>query len=172
MSAFSEKTSSFGEDQEKDFSEADVGSKFILRMLEALGWDINNIDEVKEQKRTVSGPVDYSLNINKRPTLLLELKSFNESLDGKRVVRGKEETYPEQAIRYAWNLRVDWVILTNFKEIRLYYSHVVRPKDGLVFAVKYDHFTIPAQLRRLVDDGRLADETWGHKLSIRAVRAS
>ena len=129
------------EGKEDDFSEADVGSKFILRLLEALGWDVTNIDNVKEQKRTLSGPVDYSLNIAKRPKLLLELKKFSESLDGKRLVRGREETFPEQAIRYAWNLRVDWVILTNYKEIRLYYSHVVKPKDGLVFAARYDQYT-------------------------------
>lgn len=127
-------------DEESEFSEADVGSKFMLRLIEALGWDINNIDEVKEQKRTTSGPVDYSLNINRRPKLLLELKKFGESLDGHRTVRGKEETFPEQAVRYAWNLRVDWVILTNYKELRLYYSHVRRPKDGLAFILTYDKY--------------------------------
>jgi len=40
------------------FSEADVGSKFILPFLEALSWDTKNIDEVREPKRTLVGSVD------------------------------------------------------------------------------------------------------------------
>jgi len=123
-----------------DYSEADVGSKFILPLLEALGWDINNIDEVKEQNRTLVGPVDYSLNLQRRPKVLLELKKLSESLDGKRTVRGKEQTYPQQAIDYAWHMKLDWVILTNFREIRLYYSQVIRPNEGLVFSIICDKF--------------------------------
>lgn len=122
------------------FSEADVGSKFILPLLEALGWDVKNIDEVREQRRTLTGPVDYSLNINKLPKLVVEIKSFDESLDGTRIIRGREESYPEQAIRYAWHLKVDWVVLSNFKETRLYYSHVRKPKDGLIFRLKHNEY--------------------------------
>lgn len=126
--------------RDADFSEADVGSKFILPLLECLGWDTKNIDEVKEQKQTLVGPVDYSLNLQRRPKVLLELKKLGESLDGKRTFRGKEQTYPQQAIDYAWHMKLDWVILTNFKEIRLYYSHVRRPIDGLVFSILCDKF--------------------------------
>ncbi len=127
--------------KKSQFSEADVGSKFILPLLSALGWDTRNIDEVKEQRRTLTGPVDYSLNVGKRPKLLVELKKFDEHLDGKRVTRGRTETFPEQAIRYAWHLKVDWVVLTNFEEIRLYYSHVNRPAEGLVFSLEFDQYT-------------------------------
>lgn len=122
------------------FSEADVGSKFILPFLEALGWNVKNIDEVREQKRTLTGPVDYSLNVNKVPKLVVEIKRFDESLDATRITRGREESYPEQAIRYAWHLKVDWVILSNFAETRLYYSHVRKPKDGLIFRLKHNEY--------------------------------
>ena len=122
------------------FSEADVGSKFILPFLEALGWDTKNIDEVREQKRTLVGPVDYSLNVNGTPKIGVEIKRFSESLDSKRTVRGREESYPEQAIRYAWHLKVDWVILSNFAETRLYYSHVIKPERGLIFRLRYDKY--------------------------------
>ena len=123
-----------------EFSESDVGSKYILPTLSALGWDTQNIDEVKEQKRTLVGPVDYSLNVNRRPTVLVEIKRFAESLDGKRVIRGKEQTFPEQAVEYAWHLKVDWVVLTNFAETRLYYSHVRRPEQGLTFKLNCDDY--------------------------------
>jgi len=122
------------------FTEADVGSKFILPFLEALGWNIKNIDEVREQRRTLTGPVDYSLNVNGQPKVVVEIKKFSESLDTIRTIRGKEESYPEQAIRYAWHMRVDWVVLSNFAETRLYYSHVIKPEDGLIFRFKHSDY--------------------------------
>ena len=122
------------------FSEADVGSKFILPFLDALGWDIRKIDEVREQRRTLTGPVDYSLSVNKLPKLVVEIKRFDEGLDATRTTRGKEESYPEQAIRYAWHLKVDWVVLSNFAETRLYYSHVRKPADGLIFKLKHNEY--------------------------------
>lgn len=127
--------------KEGTFSEADVSSKFILPLLDALGWDINNIDEVKEQRRTLSGPVDYTLAVNRKPRLLVELKKFTESLDGYRDIRGHKETFPEQATRYAWHLKVEWVVLTNFKEIRLYNSYYKNPADGLRLQLRYPHFS-------------------------------
>jgi type I restriction-modification system DNA methylase subunit len=122
------------------FTEADVGSKFILPFLEALGWDVKNIDEVREQRRTLTGPADYSLNVNGQPKIVVEIKKFGESLDTVRAIRGKEESYSEQAIRYAWHMKADWVILSNFAETRLYYSHVIKPEDGLIFKFKHNDY--------------------------------
>jgi hypothetical protein len=131
------------------FSEADVGSKFILPFLEALGWDIKNIDEVKEQKRTLTGPVDYSLSLFGKPKLVVEIKRFDEHLDGYRVVRGVQESFPEQAIRYAWHLKLDWVVLSNFEETRLYYSHVRNAEDGLVFSFRFNEYLDDANFSKL-----------------------
>ena len=125
--------------KERDYSEADVGSKFILPLIEKLGWSIESIDEVKEQKRTLIGPVDYSLNIDKKPKILIELKKFGR-LDDYRIKGGKKQTYPEQAIDYAWSVRADWAVLTNFKEIRLYYSHVKKPEEGLIFKLSFSQY--------------------------------
>lgn len=126
--------------KEADFSEADVSSKFILPLLDALGWKTKDIDQVKEQKRTLSGPVDYTLAIDRKPRLLLELKKFAEELDGYRVIRGRKETFPEQATRYAWHLKVEWVVLTNFKELRLYNAYYRNPSDGLRLRVRYSNY--------------------------------
>jgi len=122
------------------FSEADVGSKFILPFIEALGWDIKNIDEVREQRRTLTGPADYSLNVKGLPKLVVEIKRFDESLDTVRTIRGRGESYAEQAIRYAWHMKADWVVLSNFAETRLYYSHVIKPRDGIVFEFKHNEY--------------------------------
>lgn len=131
------------------FSEADVGSKFILPLLEALGWDTRNIDEVKEQKRTLTGPADYSLNVRKTPKVIVEIKKLTEDLDSKHIIRGREESYPNQATRYAWHLKLDWCVLSNFKEIRLYYAHTAKPEDGLVFKFAYNHFLETPVLEQL-----------------------
>jgi hypothetical protein len=126
--------------KEATFSEADVSSKFILPLLDAFGWKTQDIDQVKEQKRTLSGPVDYTLSTDRKPRLLLELKRFTEELDGYRVVRGRKETFPEQAMRYAWHLKVEWVVLTNFKELRLYNAYYKNPSDGLRLKLRYTNF--------------------------------
>jgi len=133
--------------KEATFSEADVSSKFILPFLDALGWDTKDIDQVKEQRRTLSGPVDYTLSVNRKPRLLLELKKFDEQLDGCREVHGRKETFPEQATRYAWHLKVEWVVLTNFKEIRLYNSYYRKPADGLRLQLRFPQFV--SELDRL-----------------------
>jgi type I restriction-modification system DNA methylase subunit len=126
--------------KEGTFSEADVSSKFILPLLDILGWNINDINEVKEQRRTLSGPADYALAIDRKPRLVVELKKFAENLDGYRKVRGHKETFPEQATRYAWHLKVEWVVLTNFKEVRLYNSYYKNPFHGLRLQIRYADF--------------------------------
>jgi len=124
------------------YNEADVGRVFILPLLKALGWHIDDVDEVKEQKQTLSGPVDYTLRLKNKDVLLVEIKDFDvkDGLDGHYVIRGKKETFPEQATRYGWHLKVEWVILTNFREIRLYNSYTKNPKDGLRIQLRTDKF--------------------------------
>ena len=137
------------EDKVSEFSEADVGSKFILPLFDALGWDTKNIDDVKEQKRTLTGPADYSLNVRKTPKVIVEIKKLTEDLDSVRLVRGREEGYAYQATRYAWHLKVDWCVLSNFKEIRLYYAHTIRPEDGLIFKFTYNHYLDASVFQKL-----------------------
>jgi type I restriction-modification system DNA methylase subunit len=137
------------EDKISQFSEADVGSKFILPLLEALGWNTKNIDEVKEQKRTLTGPADYSVNVRKVPKVIVEIKKLTEDLDSTRIVRGKEEGFAYQATRYAWHLKADWCVLSNFKETRLYYAHTARPEDGLVFKLPYNHYLDDSGFQKL-----------------------
>jgi len=128
------------EGKEGEFSEGDVGSKFVLPLLSCLGWDIRKIEEVQEQKRTLHGIVDYSLNIEGRPKILVEIKKFTHNLDDYQMIRGRKRTYPEQAMQYAWEMKVDWVVLTNFKELRLYYSLVKNPSEGLILKIKWNEF--------------------------------
>jgi len=176
-----------------EYSEADVGSKFILPLLSVLEWDISKIEDVKEQRRTLTGVADYSLlNVGGTSKIFLELKKFEEDLDGSRRVGGKVKSFPQIAIDYAWQSRADWAVLTNFEETRLYYSRVKKPEEGLIFKLKYNEYlTIfdklwllskesvvsglldtyeKRRLRRDVDEELLKDLVYCRKLLVSNVR--
>jgi hypothetical protein len=138
--------------EESEYNEEEVKIKFVNPFLEALGWDVKS-EEVKPEKRTLMGVTDFSLKSfpKKNPDLFYELKSFKESLDGYRVVAGRRMTYPMQAINAAFSARVDWCVLTNFKELRLYYSNVRKPEEGLQFTLKYKDYLTEKGFARLYD---------------------
>lgn len=64
---------------------------------------------------------------------------------------GKSQSYAMQAINAAFSARVDWCVLTNFKELRLYYSMVRKAEEGLQFTLKYKDFVTEKGFARLHD---------------------
>lgn len=139
--------SQFERDQKK---ERQVQNHFIEPLFEALGWDTQD-DQVTPEQTTLVGDADYSLSLHGREQFYIEAKRFSKDLDGTRRVNGEEQSFPEQAIDYAWHRRVDWAVLTNFEELRLYWTHVSKdnPEDGLVFKLNFKEFTAPHGLDRL-----------------------
>ncbi|HLE74792.1 MAG TPA: N-6 DNA methylase [Candidatus Bathyarchaeia archaeon] len=181
------------EGRKSQYSEADVGSKFILPLLGALGWDTTKIEDVKEQRRTLTGVADYSLlNVGSASKIFLEIKKFDEDLDGFRRVGGKVKSFPQITIDYAWQSRADWAVLTNFEEVRLYYSRVKKPQDGLIFKLRYNDYVATfaklwllskesavsglldtyekRRLRRDIDEELLKDLVYSRKLLVSNVR--
>jgi type I restriction-modification system DNA methylase subunit len=136
-------------DQKK---ERQVQNHYIEPLLEALGWDTSS-DQVMPEQRTLVGSADYSISLHGREQFYIEAKAFSKDLDGTRRVNGEEQSFVEQAIDYAWHRRVDWAILTNFEEIRLYWTHVSKenPEDGLIFKLNYNEYTAPHGLERLTN---------------------
>lgn len=114
------------------FNEERVKIAYVVPFLEALGWNPRT-DEVLPEQATLTGRADFGLRVSGRTKIFVEMKSFNKSLDGYDTVKGKHRSYAEQAIQYAWSMKADWAILTNFEEIRLYDSRVRKPEDGLVW---------------------------------------
>jgi type I restriction-modification system DNA methylase subunit len=93
-------------------------------------------DEVVPEQTTLVGRADFGLRVlNELPDLYVECKKFSESLDGYRIERGRKVTYPEKAVQYAWSMKADWAVLTNFKELRLYWTRAKSPEKGLVVPV-------------------------------------
>ena len=145
-------------DERDAFTEQDVGTKFILPLLDLLGWDTQDINQVREQRRTRSGPSDYELLSNNQIKIVVEIKRFTTSLDGEYHDKrhpDKKESFPEQAIRYAWHLKTDWVILTNFKELRIYHSNCKNPQDGLVLDISVSDMVEKISELMLVSRGKV-----------------
>jgi type I restriction-modification system DNA methylase subunit len=135
----------------KQLKEAAVRQQFINPLLRALGWDTTT-DQVKPEQRTLVGDADYALSLNGREQFFIEAKAFSEDLDGtRRLGSGETQSYVEQAIDYAWHQGCDWAILTNFAELRLYFTHVNKDnlEKGRVFTLTVDDYTTDEGLEQL-----------------------
>ncbi|HEY1378715.1 MAG TPA: type I restriction endonuclease, partial [Gemmataceae bacterium] len=112
---------------------------FVDPVLEALGWDVRDPDEVQMEYPTVDGKsVDYALKINGKPVLLVEAKPSNDTLSDVKDVT--------QTTGYAANDGIVWCVLTNGVRWRVYRSIEKCPApEKLMFEVSYD----PADLKGL-----------------------
>ena len=101
-------------------------------LLESLGWDIRDPDEVELEYPTIdSKAVDYALKINRRPVILVEAKPLNDSLNDVKAIT--------QVAGYAANDGITWCILTNGAKWRVYRSIEECPApDKLMFEVSLD----------------------------------
>ncbi|WP_246986360.1 Eco57I restriction-modification methylase domain-containing protein [Halorientalis marina] len=150
--------------ERKQMKEAAVRQQFINPLLRALGWDTTT-DQVKPEQRTLVGDADYALSLNGREQFFIEAKAFSKDLDGtRRISSDKKQSYVEQAIDYAWHQGCDWAVLTNFEELRLYFTHVNKDnlEKGLVFTLSVDDYATEEGLEQLanlskpaVEDGAL-----------------
>jgi len=122
--------------------EAPVRQQFINPLLRALGWDTES-EEVRPEYETDVGPADYALVLNGVDQVYIEAKRFSTELSGeRRLNNGDTQPLADQAIDYAYHQRCDWAILTNFREVRLYWTHVAKEssQNGLVLQLSIDDF--------------------------------
>ena len=96
----------------KSYNEEMTKKDFILPLFRALGWSVEDGDEVTAEEKISKGRVDYSFRIEGIPKLFLEAKSLREDLDRKE--------FAEQAINYAWHKGATWAILTDFEGIKVF----------------------------------------------------
>ena len=132
---------------EDKYLEARVKSTFIEPFLNALGWKLDS-NEVYPEYPVGRDKVDYALQVGgvgEEPKIFVEAKRFvlPEGLDSKErdPYTGEDISFPEKAIHYAWRKNVDWVILTNFKELRIYnVKQSKTPKKAERFRITHDKF--------------------------------
>lgn len=107
-------------------SEQDTKAILIEPVLAALGWRLDELDEVRREYRakTQDNPVDYALLLFGQPRLFLEAKAHGTTLDRKCAA---------QILGYASVVGVGWCLLTNGDEYRLYNSHAKVDVDEKLF---------------------------------------
>ena len=104
-------------DRTKIIGETNTKRVLITPLLEALNWNTRDLDEMQNEFRAKSqdNPVDYALFLHRSPCLFLEAKSLGVPLDDRKWIG--------QTIGYASIAGVDWCVLTNGDEYRLYNAH-------------------------------------------------
>lgn len=100
--------------QDRAIGEQNTKASLIEPMLEALGWDVRDPDEVHREFKPTSQdkPVDYALCLMREPRLLVEAKGLGESLSNHKWIA--------QVLGYATMGGIEWCILTDGNEYRFY----------------------------------------------------
>ena len=73
----------------KGFNEQNTKASLIVPILQALGWDTGDADEVhwEYRRKPKSDPVDFALLLQRAPCLFLEAKALRECLDDHRMLK-------------------------------------------------------------------------------------
>jgi len=154
-------------------NESNTIRALVTPMLEALGWDVADLNEVQSEYRHQTGdnPVDYALFVDRTPSLFIEAKALDEKLDDRKWI--------VQTLNYANACNVAWAVLTNGAEWRVYNVHArAEAEDKLFYSVELSELPPEEAARRLRMLGkasmapqRALDQVWRHATVDRAMRA-
>lgn len=105
---------------------------FVDPLLQALGWDVTDPDEIELEYPTIDGKsVDYAPKINRKPVLFIEAKALNDPLTDVKSTT--------QVVGYAANAGVEWCVLTNGVTYKVYRStEKAKAPDKLLFEISID----------------------------------
>jgi hypothetical protein len=100
--------------QDRNLGEQNTKASLVEPVLEALGWDVRDPDEVFREFKPTSkdSPVDYALTILRKPRLFVEAKGLGEMLSDRKWIA--------QVLGYATVAGVEWCVLTDGDEYRFY----------------------------------------------------
>lgn len=98
-------------------------------VLRTLGWDVEDLEDVRSEFRRAPSdkPVDYALMLARTPRLFVEAKALDEGLEDRR--------WANQIVSYATVAGVEWVVLTNGNEYRIYNAHALAPVEEKLFRI-------------------------------------
>ena len=106
--------------QGQAIGEENTTHALIEPVLRALGWDVEDLDEVRCEYKLKQGdnPVDYALFVHGNLRLFVEAKALGENLDH----------MAGQIMGYAGVAGVvEWIVLTDGNEYRIYNAHAPVP---------------------------------------------
>ena len=100
--------------QDRGLGEQNTKASLIEPVIEALGWDIRDPDEVHREFKPTSKdcPVDYALKLLRKPRLFVEAKGLGEVLSDRKWIA--------QVLGYAIVAGVEWCVLSDGDEYRFY----------------------------------------------------
>ena len=112
---------------DKSFNEQNTKATLIVPVLQALGWDTSDPDEVhwEYKPKPRYNPVDFALMLQRNPCLFLEAKALRDSL--------RDDKLTAQILSYAAVAGVEWVVLSNGDEYRIYNSTAPVPIEEKLF---------------------------------------
>jgi len=149
-------------DRKEILGEQNTKAALIDPVLVALGWDLQEIDEVRREfrRKPQDNPVDYALFLNRTECLFIEAKSSEKDLNDRKWI--------SQNLSYATVVGVRWCALTNGDEYRIYNSHAaVDVEEKLFRSVRISdtaNANYAADTLHLLSkeqmQGRLLDELW------------
>src|SRR5215204_6189921 len=115
--------------RKENIGEQNTKAALIDPLLSALGWDIEDIDEVSREyrRKPQDNPVDYALFMLRSPRLFVEAKGLEKDLSDRKWI--------SQILGYATVVGVEWCILTNGDEYRLYNAHAPVDVEQKLFRV-------------------------------------
>ena len=119
--------------------EENVKIKIVIPLLELLGYNLQQ--DMNFEYHVRNKKADIALLFDNKPKLLIEVKDLYENLDN----------HIHQALDYAFNKGVEWVILTNGLEVRVYKSFIqyMPPEDRLIFDTTLSN--LPQSFNALVE---------------------
>jgi hypothetical protein len=137
----------------ENIGEQDTKAALIVPVLRALGWDVEDLEDVKLEyrRRPSDNPVDYALFLLRTPRLFIEAKALGAHLDD-----GK---WASQILAYATEAGVEWVALTDGNAWRIYNSHAAVPVEQKLFRVVHiaDPEEHAEETLRLLAKAQMAD---------------
>ncbi len=97
--------------------EENTKAVLVEPVLQALGWDTHDLDEVEREFRYKSqdNPVDYALFVSGRPRLFVEAKGLGRDLGNHK--------WKSQTVNYANTAGVEWCVLTDGNFWQVYKSN-------------------------------------------------
>lgn len=158
--------------QRQGIGEQDTKAALIVPVLRALGWDVEDLEDVKLEyrRRPSDNPVDYALFLLREPRLFIEAKPLGAHLE--------DHKWANQILTYAMAAGVEWVALSDGNEYRLYNSHAAVPVEEKLFRIIQvaDAATQPAETLGLLSKSQLQDhlidQYWKTEFVDRQVRES
>jgi hypothetical protein len=158
----------------RGLGETNTKASLVEPVLETLGWDIRDPDEVHREFRPTSRdcPVDYALKLLRKPRMFIEAKGLGETLADRKWIT--------QVLGYAIVTGVEWCVLTDGDEYRIYNATAaVDAEEKLFLSVRLSELNGTDQAVRTLGlisradlEGNLLDVFWNAHFIDRRVTAA